>query len=140
MAGFGPVGSFPVASIPTTATGSTFYAPITATIIFGSVGGDGAPVVTGINPIVVYQTVRETLRSTTADIEVRALVRETLRSSTFGDTAIDVRAIVRETLRSSTFGDTGVDVRSLVREVLRSSGLKAGRRRQLILPNVGPWQ
>ncbi len=113
------------------------YSPVTVTIVYE---GGPAPAVSGINPIVVFQVVRETLRDTDTDLVVNALVRETLRSSTEGETAIQVRALVRETLRASTFGETGVDVRALVRETLRSSGLKSGRRRQLILPNVGPWQ
>lgn len=112
------------------------YTPVTVTIVYE---GGPAPALAGFSPIIVMQLIRETLRNTGADLEVRALVRETLRSSSEGATAIDVRSMVRETLRNSTFGATGVDVRSLVRETLRSSGLKSGRRRQLILPNVGPF-
>lgn len=111
------------------------YTPVTVTIVYE---GAPAPAMAGFSPFIVMQMVRETLRNTAANIDVLATVRETLRSSSEGATAIMVRAQVREVLRSSTFGATGIDVRSLVRETLRSSGLKSGRRRQLILPNVGP--
>lgn len=139
MAGFLPVGSFPVASVPS--GGGVNYSPVTVTITYE---GGLAPTVKGISPIVSMQVAREVLRNSTADLISRAIVRETLRSQDAGtDTRIITRAMVRETLRSQDFStDTEIVTRQIVREVLRSAGVQsvALRRRQLILPNVGPFR
>ena len=113
------------------------YSPVTVRVVYE---GGAAPSVSGINAIRSYQIVRETLRNSSANIQVMQIVRETLRSTNEANTVIIVRAIVRETLRSNVTTGTKIVVRAMVRETLRSSGLVAdiGRRRQLLLPNVGP--
>lgn len=82
---------------------------------------------------------REVLHAGTGLVDVYQMAREVLRASNSANTNIVVRQMIRETLRSSNLGQTGIVVRQMVRETLRSTAEANLRRRQLILPNVGPF-
>lgn len=112
MAGFSPVGSAPVASVP--AGGGVNYAAGKITITFQGL----APVVLGVSPIKVAVSLREVLRDASAPVRSTSVIRETLR-----DASAPVRssAVVRETLRSGDSLGTNVRTASVVREVLVST-------------------
>lgn len=121
-------------------TASLGYSPAPATVIFQ---GGAAVTVSGISPIKPQQIVREIMRNAPSEgrLQIQQTVREVLRGPAGDLQAVThIRQLVREVMRAGSFSVPQFHARQCIREILRSSLVVAsGRRRQLILPNVGPW-
>jgi len=110
MAGFGPVGSAPVASLGGSLSGTII------TPLVGSVTVAGfTPTLTGTDPAQIASINREVLLDTPGTVISTTVVREVLRDPQ--TTSIFEYSVVREVLRDPEV--IAVQAYSVVREVLR---------------------